>query len=459
MKPVFHLLIPAVLAAASAAAADNAVLEFATPSHDSLPGVFESLTPDELLWRSPLLEGPAVPFQLGKVLSMTRPAREEPPVEGLRDDYEAVITLTNGDVLRGKLSSIADDKVVLRTTYAGELTLRRTMIRNLIIDSRGMLIYAGPNGMDGWKQTQETWKMKNGALASSGHGVLYRELPLPDRVSLSFDMAWNDNLAARFGIFVSDPSAKDRKTGYELNCSRRYLLMRRTDHNGSEEILGQSIHVPSLGGVDKAHFELRADRRAGHLQLLVDGRPVGDWDDSQVDPSGTGSGISFNSEDMAGGIRLTRIRVSPWDGVAKQREDEFSTKETGKPQMILRNGDVLEGDVLSIDHDIMKVKTSFGEVNLPVSRAASFALKSSGMEEPVLKNGDIRCWFPAGGHVTFRLDSSADGQLRGYSQTFGDAAFRIDAFNRIEFNLYNPDYEDLRGDEAPAPDSSDDSGE
>jgi hypothetical protein len=37
-----------------------------------------------------------------------------------------------------------------------------------------------------------------------------------------------------------------------------------------------------------------------------------------------------------------------------------------------------------------------------------------------------------------------EGILTGYSQAFGSAVFKIAAFSRIEFNIYDPRFEDLR---------------
>jgi hypothetical protein len=37
-----------------------------------------------------------------------------------------------------------------------------------------------------------------------------------------------------------------------------------------------------------------------------------------------------------------------------------------------------------------------------------------------------------------------EGTLTGYSQAFGTAVFKTAAFSRIEFNIYDPRFEDLR---------------
>jgi hypothetical protein len=74
----------------------------------------------------------------------------------------------------------------------------------------------------------------------------------------------------------------------------------------------------------------------------------------------------------------------------------------------------------------------------------SVALKPVDLERSKLENGDVRGTFPDGTSMVFRLDGTGEGTLTGYSQNFGTATFKLAAFNRIEFNIYDPDLEDIR---------------
>jgi hypothetical protein len=94
------------------------------------------------------------------------------------------------------------------------------------------------------------------------------------------------------------------------------------------------------------------------------------------------------------------------------------------------------------------VKTPFREVRLPVENLRSLALKPADLERCKRENGDVRAWFPDGSSVVFRLERVSPGTLTGYSQNFGTADFKLKAFNRIEFNIYDPELEDIRRKEA-----------
>ena len=43
-----------------------------------------------------------------------------------------------------------------------------------------------------------------------------------------------------------------------------------------------------------------------------------------------------------------------------------------------------------------------------------------------------------------KLKSLDEKTLRGYSQVWGDAEFDIDAFSRIEFNIWRPELDTAR---------------
>ena len=112
--------------------------------------------------------------------------------------------------------------------------------------------------------------------------------------------------------------------------------------------------------------------------------------------------------------------------------------------MELANGDSLEGEVTSIKEGVIAIKTPLGEVKLPVDRIRTVALKKIDLERCILRNGDIRAWFPDGSSIVFRLDAVGEDSLTGSSQNFGTATFKLAAFSRLEFNIHDPELEDIR---------------
>jgi len=103
------------------------------------------------------------------------------------------------------------------------------------------------------------------------------------------------------------------------------------------------------------------------------------------------------------------------------------------------------GKVGKIQDGVLDIKTKYCDMKIPVDRMRTVNLSTGEYEEPIRKKGDVRAWLREGGRVTFRLDSFTKDTLKGYSQTFGEAEFKLSAFSRLEFNIYNEEFEALRG--------------
>jgi hypothetical protein len=69
---------------------------------------------------------------------------------------------------------------------------------------------------------------------------------------------------------------------------------------------------------------------------------------------------------------------------------------------------------------------------------------SEEIDEVRMEKNDVRCWFHEGGYITVKLKSLDEKTLRGYSQVWGDAEFDINAFSRIEFNIWRPELDTAR---------------
>lgn len=429
-------------------------------NQNQLPGEVASIEKDLIRWDSPQLEKPA-PFFMKQVLEIN----QTPKTPATNEICEAVVSLTNGDSLRGQLSSVTDQAIELDTWYAGKLTLQRPMVESVKIIDRPKLVYQGPDGLEGWNRGdgEATWSFESGRFKSKGPGQIARDVKMPPTSRLAFDLTWRSSLRARIVVCSDDVSSREPSNAYDLIIQRKYVYLRKrwsSNGGGGTNILGQTVNVPEFSENEKARVELCIDRKKGAFNFIVDGRSVAVWSDADFKEGAMGGGLHFIAEDSTP-LTVGRIEVSEWDGVIERQpasedpnlaeEEEEAVKNPPKTEepapgkMTLRNGDTLVGEVLGIDKGIMRVKTSYAELRMPVSRLKTIALKPVEREEAMLKNGDVRAWFPDGSRVVFRLDSSTAEGLRGFSQNFGEATFKPEAFNRIEFNLYDPKFQSLRG--------------
>lgn len=450
-------LIIALCALARVAAADGPASTVRFANNDHLSGSLASLSTEMLVWDSPILDKPT-PFLLGKVLDMTMVA-EQPEVDAR---HEASVTLTNGDLVRGQLAGVSDAAIELDTWYAGRMKFNRLMISDIRITERPDLIYRGPVGLEGWKQSGDkpSWIYQNSGLRSTGAGGIARDVKLPQEVSVAFDVEWRDRFMFKVVVFSDDLTSDRPASGYELQFQQRNVSLRSCK---GQRFIGHSASAVSLQENEKARIEIRASSKAGKVSLYVDGQLIENWSDPELARNDFGKGIHFISQNSVP-IGISHIEVGAWDGEIEKNPDpmrgmrgninfgdempedpEPAPKATPKEgRMEMRNGDSLAGEVVGIDGGLITVKTTFREVKLPVESLRSLSLKPVELERCIRKNGDVRAWFPDGSSLVFRLDAVEDGFISGFSQNFGTARFKLSAFNRIEFNIYDYDYNEIR---------------
>lgn len=429
-------------------------------NNDRISGSLASLTTEQLVWNSAILEKPT-PFFLKKVIDLAL----TPETPEIKAGHEASVTLTNGDVLRGQLASVAEDAVELDTWFAGRMKLNRLMISDIRISERPEFIYRGPSGLDGWTQSgdKSAWTYQNSGFRSESLGSIARDVQLPDECSIAFDAAWRGSLGLELDFFSNDLSTERPTSGYAMSFRQRSISLRSCKNQRN---LGNVPNAVSLQENEKARIEVRASLKTGKICVLIDGRVIEAWTDHDVVRGEAGRGIHFVSLNSSQ-VQISRIEVTAWDGEVgqifdpqaeaglaapgmpgEQDTDEMQQSapvEKPKPgRMELRNGDDLAGEVVSIIDGIITVKTPFREVKLPLQVLRSVSLKPTELERCKRENGDLRGWFADGSSVVFRLDGVNDGVLTGYSQNFGTAPFKISAFSRIEFNIYDPELEEVR---------------
>ena len=208
------------------------------------------------------------------------------------------------------------------------------------------------------------------------------------------------------------------------------------------------------------------------MALLIDGELNEVWMDPNMKEGRFGTALHFIAMNSLP-TRVSKIAVKPWDGEIDaapnnmmgrgrlrarinppapkpSKEDE---DEKNKNLMKLANGDSITGEVNKIENGIASLKTPLGELSIPVSRLRTLALKQLGKSEPKIENGDIRVGFADGSSLVFKLEKVENGKIIGSNQTFGinsergTEAFDMSTISRIEFNLYEEDYKNIRNQE------------
>jgi hypothetical protein len=440
---------------------DGSVVRFS--NGDRLTGDLLALNGKKLSWKSQLLKEPAE-FDLKYVVDLELPVGA-PPADRPEAAHEAMISMTNGDTIRGQLAGITDTEIRLATWYAEELVLKRVNVKSAKISSVADIYYRGPNSIEEWTQRDggDGWSFRGGALTSDSPGGLAREIDFPDECVISFVAAWRGAFRPKIVFFskdIAEPSTPD--SGYEMVFQGNSVHVKKA---GTNNWLGHSTNAGVLRENETAEIEIKVSLKSGKIALFVDGQIIDSWQDDAVDRKRLGKGFHIVAQDSSP-LRISDIEVSGWDGYLENvpnRRGQFQGGfgggfelggfgEEEKPaeevvpegRMQLRNGDTIEGEVMGIEGEEITLKTPFAEVKFPVARLKNLSLSTESMEEAKLENGDVRATLADGSRLVFRLDGVDENAIIGFSQNFGTARFRKDAFKRIEFNLYPKNGEVIR---------------
>lgn len=433
----------------------NSTMRFANQDH--LTGSLEALTTDQISWNSPTLMAPTS-FKLSEVLDISF----SPKLLDVVGDHQAVVSLTNGDVVRGRLAAVADDAVELDTTFSERLRFNRLMISGIKVEEQTKFLYRGPTGQDEWQKAGDkaAWQYLNANLRSGAAGGIGKELNLPDVVKVAFNVSWRSSFDLKVILFAEDVKSDRPGKGYEITFQQRSIYLRSCK---SQKALGHTTNAVILQENENAKIEIQASLTASKIAILVDGEVIEVFSDPDISAAKIGRGLQFFAQNSSP-VQLSRIEISEWDGdfqeaappIAAGRpfgegrevaERPMAPVESGR--MELRNGDSIVGDVLSIGGGVVTVKTPFREVKIPVGSLRSVVLKPASLERTKLENGDVRGWLPDGSTFVFRLDGVEGDEMLGSNQNFGRARFKLSAFSRIEFNIHDPKFDEIRRSESP----------
>lgn len=447
------------LVASCLAEEDRSVVRFA--NGDQLSGQVKSLSKETLLWESMILKEPAE-FDLEHIVDLSMPAVSEK-----RDELEAVhmatLDMTNGDSIQGQLTGLSDDEIRLNTWYAGEMVFRRVNVKSVEISQYSDYFYRGPKSLEEWTsdRLRDDWTFKGGSLYSNSSAGIAREIDFPDECIISFDAAWRGSFRPKIIFYSSDITTSSPDNGYEMVFQGNSVHVKKT---GSSNWLGHSTNSGDLRENEKARIEIKFSAVSGKILLYIDGDFIDIWEDEDVNKTKLGKGFHIVSQNSTP-MRISNISVIAWDGYTGElpnRQDRFRNRDfrgnfgfneegiapdeekENENRMVLRNGDTIDGDVINIANEQITLKTEFSEVTFPIARLKNLVLKSADMETPKREKGDVRATLADGSSLVFRLDEVKEDVLVGFSQNFGTARFARDGFTKIEFNIYNRDFEKQR---------------
>lgn len=412
---------------------------------DQLAGHLISASPTNgVTWQ----HGPTVPasrFHYESVVTIDLESAER----SLEPSWSrSLLHLSNGDQLTGRLLEITETDAALESWYGGVLRLPRNRWQWIVFeDVPEEPLYAGPVGLEGWtvgdvsmaRVQSGDWVYHENAFYATKAASIARNLDLPERSQIEFDLHWKGTLNLAFALYTDylhpvSLANKDTEPDfggfYSLQLNSYFANVLMVKQGIPLQYLGQ-VQTPAFAKKRKAHIDIRVDKAADSIALLVDGQLIKQWVD-KTGFAGEGTGVRMVHQGQ-GAIRFANFRVLPWNG---QFDEAPSVRSTAEEDLVtLRNGDKLIGDVLAVQSDTIRMSLIGGETEMPLKavKKIEFAGVADLKPKAISFTNRVSGRFAGLGSIDVDLESIENNRLKGFSQNFGTVDLDLRAFDRLSF--------------------------
>jgi len=371
---------------------------------------------------------------------------------------EASLTLTNGDLLLGKLDSIDENTITLSNPAYGQLAIAKDFINNIDIDQHGYFLLNNLGAPADWirpADNHSNWTIKRNSLHAHKLGTIARELPATNSIHISFDYLYHSSISyLAVHLFADDVNNLNTNSHYTLqfrsdsrsprNNHSATFIHPRTDANQPLQpnrirrgLAHQHTQFSLASHTNKFHIEIMANLETNEVVLAINGSEVENWSapDGLEDP---GNLIAFSTDDNAS-LHINNLKITRWHGSETPYAPKATDASKGMELIKMKNGDIFSGEIRNINEDGLKfISADFGEIILPTENILRIQLPDDALSRktPRHMQNDIRVRLNQGSSIVFQLLDIKDGKLHGTSETLGDITLPIDQLADIEFNLY-----------------------
>lgn len=397
------------------------------------------------MWR----HGSSVPAAKFKYLAVTQIDLEPVDRKEALVWSRSLIRLSNGDEVVGRLVEVNETHAVFETWYGGVLTFPRDRWQWIVFeDEPEAPLYSGPDGLEGWtvgdvsmaRVQSGDWVYHEGAFYASKAASIARNLDLPDRSQIQFDLHWKGTLNLAFALYTDylhpvSLANKDTEPDfggfYSLQLNSYFANVLMVKQGVPLQYLGQ-VQTPAFAKKRKAHIDIRVDKKGDSVALLVDGELVKQWVD-KTGFAGEGTGVRMVHQGQ-GAIRFGDFQVLPWNG---QFDEAPTVRATGGEDLVtLRNGDKLIGKVQSVGADSIQLALIGGEAAMPLRDVKKIEFAGiANLKAPKLSpTNEVKSRFAHRGLIRVEISEVVDNRLKGSNPNFGAVDLDLRAFNQITFS-------------------------
>ena len=267
---------------------------------------------------------------------------------------------------------------------------------------KSVLYTAGGDDLSGWQEkgNAESWTPENGMLLAQNTGSLIREIKLPEKFIIRFNIRWSSQPNFRLTFADPDPDKNNKVDRYyfDLNGSNISILRDSKTLRSPKPImiLGRSANRFSANMLD---VEIRGDLSRGLLHLYLNGVLEGRFTDPLADGIPGGNGLTItNRAPESSDQMISDIEIAEWD----ERSDRHRSEDRGDGSldaMIGKYGERFGGRLLSVGDE---------------SGVRVYEFKSDFQKEPLrVPESEVSTVFFAGGKEASEDDGGLILRLRG----------------------------------------------
>lgn len=289
----------------------------------------------------------------------------------------SLIELVNGDLLSATIEDLDDKNLHVVTADAGRLSIPRTALKSMQLGvCKQKVVYRGPKNSEEWglyAERAKNWQFVNHALTANGPSQAARDFEAPQQFILKFTLKWQAN--PMFKIYFADPlTPKDELVDrYFMQYGSAGLEIKRESSKGKHyQTVIQLPRTPDQFPANELAVEIRVDRKASRLHLLLNGQPEG----AGVDPVGEppqGNGVVIINNSPVGPVQeICGIEMLELDNAGtRHRTEERGDAKTDS--LISRDEDRWGGRLIGIrkgpEGAIFSFKSDFQEEPLELAEA------------------------------------------------------------------------------------------
>jgi len=390
------------------------------------------------------------------------------------------IRFANGDDLFGSVVSLDAGSLEFNTWFGGTMKVPRSAVQTItFLPKNYSLVYEGPADASEWVISGGTqnggiriiagnggavvngvvlnggivvmnpadatrgiasgltnWTYRDGSFITAGAGVLGRNFNLSGSSTIEFDLACSGS----FNLMISLYSPSLDRATYVNNKSLTLSLISgqisllRTGRTPADQTLATTVTNFDPHG-KPARVTLQCNEEEGSLAAQVDGVEVKRWT-GLGSFSGFGTGFVVQNQPSGAVVKLSRIRVSKWEG--RYEPDLAPGGATNADLVFFINRDKAGGKIESITGGKLNLIVGDKVLHIPAERVRQIDFAQSGAAAEPRGPWEVRAHFPGGGSVSFQLEKWDGQSIAGRSALFGALAFQPGSIREMEFNLDHP---------------------